>query len=81
MHSTLGRPRKLTDAQVEAIMQWHASRKTLAEFSAEIGLPPSLVQYVISRGGQYKQASPERRLEALQARRQQVAKVRRGGWM
>jgi hypothetical protein len=81
MHSTLGRPRSATDAQVDAIMKWHASRRTVAQFADEIGLPVSLVQYVISRDGKYKQASPERRHEALQVHRRQIGRLRAGGWM
>lgn len=81
MKSMMGRPRKVTDAQVEAIMKWHASRKSLREFSAEIGLPASLIQYVISRGGQYKQVSPERRTEASRSRSKRYHSLREHGWM
>jgi hypothetical protein len=81
MYSTRGRPRQITDAQVEAIMEWHRSRKSLRVFAAEIGLKRSTVQYVIERYGKYKQASPEKRETAAMQRRTRMKHLRDGGWM
>jgi len=80
MYSTLGRPRQVTDAQVKQILEWHASRKTLVQFAAEMGLSRSLVSYVIQRGGHYKQISPERRTEAAALRAVRLQQLRANGW-
>ena len=71
MKSTIGRPRKLTDAQVKLILTWHArylawrafgrtlkSQRTLAR---ELGVSQATVSYVVRRDGQYKQVCPTRR--------------------
>jgi hypothetical protein len=78
MYSTRGRPRQITDAQVEAILEWHRNRKPLRVFAAEIGLKPSTVQYVIERNGRYKQPSPEKR--DAEGRRH-MTRLREAGWM
>jgi transposase len=81
MQSTKGRPRQITDAQVEAILEWHRNRKPLRVFATEIGLKPSTVQYVIERKGQYKQPSPEKREIAVAERRTHITRLREGGWL
>ena len=81
MHSTRGRPRQITDAQVEAIMEWHRNHKPLRVFAAEIGLKTSTVQYVIERKGQYKQPSPEKREVAAAERRTRITRLREAGWL
>jgi transposase len=71
MNSTIGRPRKLTDAQVKIILDWHArygawravgrtlkSQRTLAR---ELGVSQATISYVVRRGGKYKQVCPTRR--------------------
>lgn len=81
MKSIKGRPRIVTDAQVEAILAWHRTRKTLRQVAQELGLTPTLVQYVIARGGEYKQVSPELREETRRARRERFKALSAGGWL
>lgn len=81
MYSTRGRPRQITDAQVEAIMEWHRNRKPLRVFAAEIGLKASTIQYVIERSGKYKLPSPEQRETAVTQRRTRMKHLREGGWI
>lgn len=81
MHSTKGRPRLVTDAQVEAILEWRRTYKPLRVFAAELGLKKSTVQYVIERKGQYKQPSPEKRDVVVSERRRRVERLREGGWL
>ncbi|MGH8236037.1 MAG: helix-turn-helix domain-containing protein [Steroidobacteraceae bacterium] len=81
MYSTKGRPRQVTDAQVEAILEWRRTHKPLRVFAAELGLKKSTVQYVIERNGQYKQPSPEKRVVAVSERRRKVEKLRQDGWL
>ena len=80
MKSTMGRPRALTDANVERILAWHdvyrawqaagATIPTLRQLAAELGVAPSTVSRVIACQGRYKQPSPELRdLECAQRRR------------
>lgn len=69
MRSTIGRPRRLTDAQVAIILAWHqeilvlkalrARVKTQRQLAQELGVAPSTVAHVIAFRGQFKQASPE----------------------
>lgn len=68
MKSTIGRPRRLTDAQVAIILAWHeeilvlkalrAAVKTQRQLARELGVAPSTVAHVIACRGQFKQASP-----------------------
>lgn len=81
MSSTVGRPRTVTDAQVAAILTWHGARKSLRQFAQELGLPKTTVEYVISRGGQYKQPSPELRRAVVDARRARRRALAAGGWL
>lgn len=81
MYSTVGRPRKVTDAQVKRILMWHASRRTLAQFSKEIGLSESVVQSVISRGGRYKQPSPDERVSNVKMRGRHLRRMHAEGWL
>lgn len=81
MKSTKGRPRLVTDAQVEAILEWHRTHKPMRVFAAELGLKKATVQSVIDRKGQYKQPSPEKRLLVVSERRRRVEKLREGGWL
>ena len=81
MNSTVGRPRKVTDTQVAAILEWWMSRKSLKQFAAEIGLPAETVQYVIGRRGQYKGPSPELRNDAIGRRRARMRSLAKLGWL
>jgi hypothetical protein len=77
--STVGRPRALTDAQVEAILaehvrftEWRELRRTVKsqrELAREFGVSPATISLAVRTKGQYKQASPERRAATLAARR------------
>jgi hypothetical protein len=68
MNSTIGRPRRLKDEQVECILAWHdqilalmtlrASLKTQRELAAELGVAPATIARVIACKGQYKKPSP-----------------------
>jgi len=81
MYSTKGRPRQVTDAQVQRILEWHRNRKSLRVFAAEMGLKKSTVQHVIDRKGQYKQPSPEKRETVVSERRLHMHRLRREGWV
>ena len=61
--------RKLTDAQVDAILEWHRNRKTRAELARELGIAEHLVGSAIRRQGHYKSPSPEKRAQNLCDRR------------
>lgn len=81
MYSTKGRPRLVTDAQVEQILEWHRNRKSLRVFAAELGLKASTVQRVIELNGQYKQPSPEKRLLVVSRRQRRMERLRDEGWV
>lgn len=69
--STVGRPRKVTDEQVAAILAWHEGiqalktlhtvLKPVRKFAASLGLSRGVVVDTIRRRGQFKQACPTRR--------------------
>ena len=71
MKNTIGRPRKLTDRQVEIILAWHAryviwralgrTLKSQRELARELGVSQSTITYVVRLGGRYKQVCPTRR--------------------
>ena len=81
MKSTVGRPRQVTDAQVDAIMSWYRARKTRAQLAAELGLHPKVVNQVIERRGIYKQPSPELRHVAKDVRHRRLNELRSDGWL
>jgi hypothetical protein len=81
MKSIFGRPRRVTDAQVAAIMDWYYSRKTLRQLAAELGISWKLAYHVVARRGQYKQSPPEGRQAALSARRSRMKSLRERGWL
>jgi hypothetical protein len=58
-HSTVGRPRRLTDADIEAILLWHATRRTTRQVAAQYGISTSLLRMLIqTRGAHYKKIAP-----------------------
>jgi hypothetical protein len=81
MYSTKGRPRQVTDAQVQAILAWHRNRKTLLAFAKEIGLSTTTIQNIIKSNGAYKQPSPEKRELILGERRRRLQHLREDGWL
>jgi hypothetical protein len=80
--STVGRPRRLTDAQIAEILAWAASRRTTGQKAAELGISRSVLTRVISTGGRfYKQPSPEKRTATLSAARRRRARLRAANWL
>lgn len=69
--STIGRPRRLSDAQITAILEWHKNHKSLKQVAREHGVSVNTIQYVVRTNGTYKQCSPEERA-ATRARRDRV---------
>ena len=78
MIAFIGRPRKVTDKQVAAILAWKENQKSLKELAVELGLKVSTVKYVLAVDGQFKQPSPEKREKGVgsQARRKANEKGR-----
>lgn len=74
MNSTIGRPRTLTDRQVQMVLSWHerflaweALRSTLKsqrQLAAELGVSQGTISRAVRLHGQYKQASPEQRVSS-----------------
>jgi hypothetical protein len=61
-YSTQGRPRALTRAQIDAVLDGHRHRKTLKQLARELAVSTTLLRYVIrTHGGACKQAPPEER--------------------
>jgi IS30 family transposase len=81
MKSTVGQPRRLTDAQVAEILAWHRSRKTLKQIAREYRVSTATVSNVIHRNGQYKQPSPELRPIAVRRRRTRIKELHANGWL
>ena len=85
--STMGRPRRLSDADVARVLDWHearqawwaagASLKSRRALAAELGVSPSTISQVIACQGCYKQLSPECR-DQEEARRRQVLQKLQG---
>jgi hypothetical protein len=63
--STLGRPRTVTDAQIQETLTWHANRQTIDQKARQMGLTRNVIAYIIHTGGSYKQPSPEHRTANL----------------
>jgi hypothetical protein len=86
MKSTIGRPRRLTDRQVAAILAWHEqirawrvlrkAFKTQRQLARELGVSPATISYVIARRGEFKQPSPENRGGEIRRRRPRIARLR-----
>jgi hypothetical protein len=89
MKSTIGRPRKLTDAQVATILKWHeeilawkALRKSIPTQRAlakGLGVSPSVVSHVVACQGQFKGSSLEKRSADLTRRRRRLDQLRARG--
>lgn len=59
----VGRPRRVTDADVTEILAWHAARETRRELSLRLGLSVRVIARVIqSRGLHYKTVGPPKEL-------------------
>jgi len=78
MNSTVGRPRKLTDAQVQEILVWHRARRTMAQMARDYGVSRSVIENAIKRAGVYKLPSPELRegnQQRLRRKRKQLREL------
>jgi DNA-binding transcriptional MocR family regulator len=74
MKNTIGRPRTLTDRQVQTVLAWHerflawkALRKTLKsqrQLAIELGVSQGTISRAVRLHGQYKQVSPEQRVNS-----------------
>ena len=80
--STLGRPRRVTDAQIADILAWHAQRMTATAKAAQLGISLRVLYHVIRTAGKtYKQPSPEHRAGNLVADRQRRAQLHQAGFL
>lgn len=79
--STVGRPRRLTDRQIAAILDWHCNRKSYKQVAREYGVSVNTIKYVIRHGGQYKQCDPAQRVLVVERRSQVIANFRKRGLM
>ena len=74
--SLLGRPRRLGEAQIARILDWHRNRRTVQDLACELNVSPSTVRNVIRTQGEgYKQPPPELRaatIEAVYRRRERL---------
>jgi hypothetical protein len=87
--STIGRPRVLTDQQVEVLLAeharflaWQALRKSLKsqrELAREFGVSQATISLAVRSQGLYKQVSPEERNDELRRRREWLARLRARG--
>lgn len=71
MKSTIGRPRALTQEQVNLILSWYdamRAMKTLRQLAKELGVAPSTVYNVIRKRGEFKQPSRDCREAELSGR-------------
>ncbi len=87
--STVGRPRRVTDAQVRIILAWRAdvlelqarrkAVKTIQQLARELQLPAATISDVVRKHGYFKQPSPEKREAVIVQRRATLggARVRR----
>jgi hypothetical protein len=91
MKSTIGRPRKLSDAQVTTILQWHeailawnALRKgipTQRALAKALGVSSSAVSHVVACRGHFKGSSQENRHAELTRRRRRLDRLRARGFL
>lgn len=91
MKSSMGRPRLLTDDQVDLILAWRADvaawkeqgrrLKTRKQLAKELGVSEATIWNVLEHQGQFKQADPEQRSKALRDRRRQMQRLRRAGFL
>lgn len=79
MKNTIGRPRTLTDRQVQTVLAWHerflawkALRSTLKsqrQLAIELGVSQGTISRAVRLHGQYKQVSPEQRVTSRRGAR------------
>ena len=55
----VGRPRKVTDADIAEILAWHAARETCTQLARRLGLSQATIRRVVrTRGRHYKKEPP-----------------------
>ena len=89
--STIGRPRVLTDQQVEAILAeharflaWQALRKSVRsqrELAREFGVSQATISLAVRSQGLYKQVSPEKRSSERRRRQERLVRLRAKGFL
>ena len=61
-YSTQGRPRRVTDADIAAILDWADRYVSCRQLAARLGVSVGTVRRIVqTRGAHYKTESPERR--------------------
>jgi transposase len=76
----LGRPRRLGEAQIARILEWHRNRLTLKDLARELNVSAGTVRNVIlAQGEGYKQPPPELRAAAREAVRRRRARLEQEG--
>jgi IS30 family transposase len=80
--STLGRPRRVTDAMIAEILRWYATHCTAKQKARELGIGTSTVHQVIRSGGtHFKQPSPEHRHTAIESMNRRRTELRDAHWI
>ena len=81
-YSTTRRPRKLTDAQIAEILDWHRTRMNGIQIAARYGISTNTLKTIVrTSGAHYKQASPEKRRMALRHARTRHAELFAQHWL
>lgn len=70
-----GGKRKLTDAQVAAILEWHRNRRTRGQLARELGVGKHVIGEAIRKRGRYKSPAPENRTRNLHERRTLIGEL------
>jgi hypothetical protein len=80
--SSMGRPRRVTDAMIAEILAWYATPRTVEQKARALGISRNTLRCILkSRGTHYKQPSPEHRHRVLDAARERRLRLRTGGWL
>jgi transposase len=75
-YSTTGRPRRLTNSQIDEILDWYQARLTNRQMAERYGIARGTLENIIrTHGEHYKQASPELRNASLDAHRIRRARL------
>jgi hypothetical protein len=85
MKSTVGRPRRATDEQIQSVLKWHAEYvawiakrpaiPTQRDLARHLKLSTTAVNRIIRQRGQYKQTSPEDRAAEQERRRARMRRI------
>jgi hypothetical protein len=74
-YSRVGRPRALTEAQIEALREWHLARTTFKQQCERLGVAPATARKAIV-GFDYKSPPPEKRAPRIARRIKAAADAR-----